>query len=272
MAGDSRRLLSAKPDAKPAAESDRSSVQSLLRAIDLLELLSEQGQGMRLVDIVSLAGIPASTAHRLLTTLEARHFVSFDRDSRCWTVGGRCFTVGAAFGRRRDIGALALPIMRRLRERSDQTVNLALAEASDMILISQTPGRNAPRGIAKPGTRAALTATALGQSIISRLPDAEIGALLKGAKPLPSPKITLPGTIKATRERGYALDDEVNCAGLRCIAAPIFNEFSAPIAAISVAGASDRLKVECLGDISRDVLLAAQEVTLAIGGRVPAFA
>jgi IclR family acetate operon transcriptional repressor len=275
MVGDSRRQVNTKPIQKSAPESDRSSVQSLVRAIDLLELLAEQQQGLRLVDIVGLAGIPASTAHRLLTTLESRRFVYLDKSSHCWNVGSRCLAVGATFGRQRNIGALALPAMQRLRDRSEQTVNLALVDSNEMVLIGQARGRDAPRGIARPGARISLTATALGQSIIAQLPETVMDDIVKTHQRRTEHPDAVKGsfaqTIRETRQGGFALDDEINCAGLRCIAATIFNEFAVPIAAISVAGASARIKVEHLGDIARDVRLAAQEVTQAIGGRVPAF-
>ncbi|HSW15874.1 MAG TPA: helix-turn-helix domain-containing protein, partial [Ramlibacter sp.] len=89
-----------------------STVQSLTRAMQLLELLAEDDEGFRLVDIAAHSGLSSSTAHRLLTTLEQRQFVQFDRETSLWYVGVRCFSVGAAFARRRRIAHLALPVMR----------------------------------------------------------------------------------------------------------------------------------------------------------------
>ena len=76
-------------------------VQSLLRAMALLEILSEDDEGYRLVDLAARAGLSTSTTHRLLTTLEQKQFVQFNRDTSLWFVGVRCFSIGSAFARRR---------------------------------------------------------------------------------------------------------------------------------------------------------------------------
>ncbi|WP_158815744.1 IclR family transcriptional regulator [Methylocapsa sp. S129] len=276
MAMDDHRAARAKRDSKRAQNADRASVQSLLRAIDILELLASKNDGLRLVEVAERAGIPTSTTHRLLTTLEARRFAYLDKNSRCWKVGGQCLSVGGAFGRRRDLAAMALPVMRRLRDQTAQTINLGLADLNKMTLICQTPGQNLPRGIARPGMQAAIASTAMGQCVMAALPDAEVARLFltfQGTAPtgrLPS-EDTLAATIRETRARRFALDDETNEIGLRCVAAAIFDEYSVPIAALSIAGAAQRIEFGRLGEIGRDVLSAAQEITRAIGGRAPAF-
>src|ERR1700730_1029856 len=144
---------------------DHGSVQSLLRALDLLKVIAGEADGLRLVEIAEKSGFPTSTVHRLLTTLEERQFVFSDKDTKNWSIGNQCFAVGAGFGRRRNLGAIAQPVMQRLRERSNLTVMLAVAEAGNMPLISQCPSRNIPPGLAGPGAQSPITATALGQSV-----------------------------------------------------------------------------------------------------------
>lgn len=256
---------------KPDERTDRDAVQAVARAVDLLELLADNDAGLRLVDIAEKSGMATSTVHRLLTTLEARRFVYLDKQSRAWNIGGHCFSVGAAFGRKRRLAAMAAPIMRRLLDRSRQTINLALADADRMTLLYQVAGRDPPKGIARPGAQSAITRTALGQSVIAALPESQIDLLLR-----PSPSTCgdsgLAGIIKATRQRRFAVDDEVNSVGLRCVAAPIFDEFARPIAALSIAGATPRIDFADLAGIGREVLAAAAEVTQAIGGCAPRWA
>ena len=88
---------------------DRTSVQSLLRALYLLEILAEDDEGYRLVDLAERTGLPTSTVHRLLTTLEQKRFVFFDQEHALWFIGAQCFSVGAAFARRRYRGMLRSP-------------------------------------------------------------------------------------------------------------------------------------------------------------------
>lgn len=251
---------------------DRDAVQSVTRAVDLLELLAGNDSGLRLAEIVQASGMASSTVHRLLTTLEARHFVYLDKRSRTWNIGRHCFSVGAAFGRKRRLAAMAAPVMRGLLDRSQLTVNLALADSDTMTLLCQTASRDAPKGIARPGAQSAIIRTALGQSVIAALPDAQIDLLLRNTPSTQADAARdrdLAGTIKATRRRRFAIDDEVNAVGLRCVAAPIFDEFARPIAALSIAGATRSIDFTDLAGIGHQVLAAAAEVTRAIGGYVP---
>src|ERR1700676_608463 len=90
---------------------DKSFVQVLLRALLLLEILAEDDEGYRLIDLSERTGLPSSTVHRLLTTLEQKRFVSFQREKALWYIGAQCFSVGAVFGRRRQLTELATPAM-----------------------------------------------------------------------------------------------------------------------------------------------------------------
>jgi IclR family acetate operon transcriptional repressor len=251
---------------------DHGSVQSLLRALDLLKIIAGDAEGFRLVEIAERSGYPTSTVHRLLTTLAERQFVFFDKATKNWNIGSQCLAVGAAFGRRRNLGAIAQPVMQRLRERFNLTVNLAVAEAGKMMLISQFQSRNTPPGLARPGARSPITATALGQSVIASLPKAEINRILNSAGDPLTAGTNLSESISETRLRRFAVDNEVNAVGLRCVAAPIFDQYGNPIAALSLAGGVPQIEIGSLGALGRDIRMAAAEVTQNIGGCAPVFA
>ncbi|MGE3149318.1 MAG: IclR family transcriptional regulator C-terminal domain-containing protein, partial [Pseudorhodoplanes sp.] len=143
-----------------------------------------------------------------------------------------------------------------------------------VILLCQAQGREPPDGIARAGARWSLMSTALGQSALAAMPENEINAILS----LPSNTLDTRGpgeicaapSLQETRARRFAIDDEINVAGVRCIAAPIFDEFSKPIAAISMAGDSRRMRKTQPAEIGSHMLQAANEITLAIGGWAPA--
>ena len=91
----------------------------------IIETLAEDDEGYRLSDLAVRTGLSTSTAHRLLTTLEKRRFVQFDRTQSKWHVGARSFTVGATFTRRRNFTAQAVPYLRKLRDLTRETANLS---------------------------------------------------------------------------------------------------------------------------------------------------
>src|ERR1700757_2816093 len=92
-----------------AAEGRDGGVQSVDRALSIIEVLAEDDEGYRLTDLAVRTGLSPSTVHRLLTTLEKRRFVQFDRDDSMWHIGAKSFAVGSTFLRRRNFVTQALP-------------------------------------------------------------------------------------------------------------------------------------------------------------------
>lgn len=251
-----------------------STVQSLMRALQLLELLANDDDGYRLVDIAARSGLSTSTAHRLLTTLEQRQFVHFDRETSLWYVGVRCFSVGAAFARRRNMASVALPIMRRLRDHSGESINLGIADLGDIVFVNQVESREQMRAMGKLGFRAPLHGTAMGQAILAAMPEDDV---LQYLRTYGLPKLTnntiarasrLHETLGEVRRAGYAVDDEQNALGLRCIAAAICDELGQPLAAISLVGPTQRIKHTDFASLGEVVRAAADEITMAYGGRL----
>ena len=255
-------------------ESD-GTVQSLVRALTLLELLAGDDEGYRLIDLAERAGLSSSTTHRLLTTLEQKRFVHFDREANLWHVGVQCFAVGAAFGRRRKITTLALPILRRLRDATGETVNLGLADQGDMVILTQVESRELMRAMGKPGGRMPLVCTAMGQAILAAMPDQDVSEYLQkyGLPRLTPHSIARPTKLREAlaeaRRTGFAVDHEENAVGLRCVAAVIYDEHRRPAAALSVAGPTVRVTLRRLPELGAQVVCAAREITAAIGGRSP---
>src|ERR1700686_4920130 len=90
-----RRLIERKSNADSEPDSRDGGVQSVDRALLIIETLAENDEGYRLSDLAVRTGLSTSTVHRLLATLEKRRFVQFDRSELKWHVGARSFTVGA---------------------------------------------------------------------------------------------------------------------------------------------------------------------------------
>src|ERR1700742_3100945 len=117
------------PDAKDGG------VQSVDRAMLLIETLAEDDEGYRLTDLAVRTGLSPSTVHRLLTTLEKRRFVQFDRGQSTWHIGAQSFAVGSTFVRRRNFATQALPYLRKLRDQTRETANLAVVDDGSMVIL-----------------------------------------------------------------------------------------------------------------------------------------
>lgn len=100
--------------AAPAGAERAGGVQSLGRALRLLQAIARSHDGLTLTELAQTVGLPPSTAHRLLSTLQQDRFVRFDPIGHRWQVGVEAFSVGNAFARTRDVVLMARPRMRRL--------------------------------------------------------------------------------------------------------------------------------------------------------------
>jgi IclR family transcriptional regulator, acetate operon repressor len=255
---------------------DKSSVQVLLRALSVLEILAEDDKGYRLIDLSERTGLPASTVHRLLTTLEQKRFVCFQRERALWYIGAQCFSVGAVFGGRRQLAELATPALRRLRDVSGETVQLGCVDEYDMLLMLQVPSREVLHAASRPGDRSPLACTAMGKAVLAAMPDAQISAFVQhgGLQPRTPQSIARPtalySELQEVRRVGYAIDNEETTLGVRCVAAAIFDELSMPVAALSVVGSTLRVAMQRMEELGRSAILAAREITVAFGGRPPA--
>lgn len=262
-------------EANKKTREPRAGVQSIDRALSLLEILAEDDDGHRLVDLAQRAGLSPSTTHRLLTTLERRRFVQFDRDDGLWHVGLQCFAVGANYVRRRNVVVQARPFMRQLRDNAGETVNLGVADQGEVIFLMQIESRELMRAIRRPGARSPMHCTAMGKALLSAMPEHEVADVLHrhGMARMTPHSIVRPAQLRKAldevRGLGYALDNEENAIGLRCIAAVIYDEYGGPLASVSVSGPTARVPERRVPELGSYVARCAQDITTAIGGRPP---
>jgi IclR family acetate operon transcriptional repressor len=253
----------------------RASVQSVDRALRLLELLSEDEEGYRLTDLAERSGLSPSTVHRLLTTLEERRFVQFDQSDGMWHVGRQAYNVGATFIRRRNFVGTALPYLRRLRDQTHETVNLAVADSGEIVILTQVESREVVRAITRPGGRAPMSSSGLGKAILAHYSNEEIAVIVqKFGLPRVTPNSIvrageLREELKRVRAQGYAMDDEEATMGLRCVAAAIYDSIGEPICAISTSGPVNRISNERSASLGPIVAEVAAQITDALGGTVP---
>ncbi len=270
-----RRAIEPKPSAEHDADSRDVGVQSVDRALSIIETLAEDDEGYRLSDLAIRTGLSTSTVHRLLATLESRRFVQFDRSELKWHVGARSFTVGATFARRRNFSTQAVPYLRKLRDLTRETANLAVVDDEFIIVLTRMESREIMRSLTKVGGRVAMVASGVGKAVLATYSDEDVSAIIRhhGMPRLTEKSIVRPSDLfkelAKVRRDGYAIDDEEACMGLRCIASVVFNDCGEPLAAISVSGMTGRLTDDRLPMLGQTVREVAAELTVALGGVMP---
>ncbi len=264
---------------RKTADKSRSStdgqVQSITRAFSILNAIAEDGQGLTLAEISEKVGLPPSTAHRQLTTMQEERFVRFEADTGAWMIGVQAFLTGNAFIGSRDIASMSRPFMRNLMEQTGETVNLAIADEQrgNVIYLAQVECKHMMRAISRPGEQIPMYCSAVGKALLAAMPKTGVTAILQktGLRRITDKTITSPAKMHAELEKirasGYAIDDEEHAVGLRCIASVLCDEYGDPMAAISMLGPVARITDEKSAEFGSIVKEAAIAITAAIGGR-----
>lgn len=257
---------------RPATGADGGAdVQSLDRAVSLLRVLSE-ADGLSLTEIVRRTELPTSTTHRLLHTLEKRRLVAHDPASGLWTIGVGLFSIGAAYLRIRKLPEIGRPVLRRLLQETGETVNLAMFDGTELVVVAQAEGHAPLRAFFRLGSRLPLHATAAGKSVLAAAgPGFRASCLERIAFDTFTPRThedsrTLMADVTAAAARGFALDDEEHAPGMRAVAAAILNEWGEPVGALSIFAPTARMDAGKVEDFATRVRAAAAEMTRLYAG------
>ncbi len=250
------------PNAGSANHRERG-VQSLHRALDLVEVVAARGGHLTIGEIGAAVDLPLPTVHRLLRTLVDRGYMR-QLPNRRYALGFRLVPLGVAAGSM--VGADAEAVLARLVDALGETANLAVLSGSHAEYVAQVPSRHAMRMFTEVGRRVDLHCTGVGKALLSRLDDDRVrelvrrGGLTRQTEHTHLTEAALLADLAVVRERGYALDEQEQEAGVRCVAVPVG---PAPMAwlAVSVSGPVTRMTDDL---VARAVpLLQAAGVRLA---------
>lgn len=254
-------------------QSEKNRIQSLDRALDVLEVLAS-GNGQTLTEIATELDQSPATIYRILTTLELRGIAEIDAAGQVWHIGPSTFRLGSAFLRRTSVVERARPVMRHLMEQTGETANLGIERGDEVLFLSQVETHFSIRAFFPPGTLSPLHASGIGKALLACADPARVERLVSAGLTEFTPHTATTGeqlteNLAAIRERGFAVDDEERTEGMRCIAAPILNVHGEAVAGISVSGPVNRVTAERVQELGALVRVAAGELSKSIGG--PAF-
>lgn len=258
-----------------ALESSSSLIKPVLRALDVLTLVAESDQELRLTQVAAALTLPKSSALRYLRTLSSAGFLHHDPSSDRYGMGTRLWELGQRARGRRSIRQLAMPVMRDLRDLFDETVNLAVLDGLEIVYIELFESRRGLRMQTTLGAREPVYSTALGKALLAFLPEAEVSSHLPDRlEPRTGRTRTrladLRRDLETTRNRGYAIDESENDEGVVCFGAPILEASGRPLAALSVSVPESRLSDQLRADVSAEIAKRARGLSQHLGWRVPA--
>jgi IclR family transcriptional regulator, acetate operon repressor len=239
-------------------------VQSVGRAFEILEVIALQGGELSLSEIATSVGLPAPSAHRLLRTLVSLGYLR-QETSRRYALAPRLIRLGEAASK--QFGAWGYPVLTALMEAIGESANMAILDGSNAIYVAQVAGRHSMRMFTEVGRRVPLHATGVGKALLTQLPDEEIVRILDLAgMPTVTPHTitdaaVLLQDVRASRIRGYTIDDGEQEVGVSCVAVTVPN---APTpTAISISAPTPRMTP----DVVREAATALREAAATMAAR-----
>ena len=217
-------------------------VQSIARAFELLETMADLGGIAGVSQLATRSGLPLPTIHRLVRTLVTLGYVR-QEPSREYALGPRLVRLGDSAGRL--LGAWATPRLKDLVDATGESANLAMLEGDQVVYTAQVPGRHAMRMFTEVGRRASVHCTAVGKSMLATLTPERVKEIVvpSGLVAQTPRTITtmraLTAELETIREQGYALDEEEQEVGVRCVAVALPGTPSR--AALSISGPTPRM-------------------------------
>jgi DNA-binding IclR family transcriptional regulator len=260
---------------KVTSQDDRYTVRSVVRALDVLIVLSTQNRPVSLADLAKETGLNPSTAFRLLESMRVRGFVRPADGGSGYQLGSRVVDLGSAFLRSVSIWDYARDLADQLAEDVSETASVGVLDQGQVLYIAIARGQRELGIQSQSGTRHPVYCTALGKVFLADLPWAEAAAILD-AEPMvrltPSTiigKAAMQEELETIRSRGYSVDDEERNPHVVCIAAPITDHTGRSVAAVSISGPAFRIREQGIENVARRVTERAADVSIRMGGRTP---
>lgn len=258
---------------------DRITAPALRRGLDILELLTEEQDGLRVPEITQHLGFPRATTHELVNTLADRGYVTVDKETGRIHLGVKVLRLGAGYERSIDLAQLGREAASEVATQCGETVQMVVRDGTFVIFIVKVDSNHSVRLVSQVGSRLPITCTAGGKVLLSSLRDTEIEQMFPNDDalvPMTSNSIDslerLHRELKLTRERGWAEEHSESNQHVNCVSAPVFDRLGNCVAAMSISVPVVRWTD---ADRNRFVELlkqGTQKLTVQLGGKPSAQA
>jgi IclR family acetate operon transcriptional repressor len=250
------------------AEQPTRAVESVDRALRLLQELAGHGSGVTLSELASTTGLPKSSLHRTLEALQERGFAT-QRDDGRYLLGAELLRIAFEFHDRLDLRVLLRPTLERLRTTLNETVHVGVLDGPDVVYIDKLEPTRPLSLTSKIGGRNPAHATAVGKALLAWTypTQASVTEWIRRDGPLVrrTPRTIvdagqLARELARVRADGFSKDMEESEPGVRCLATPVFFGGPVPVAAISLSAPKDRLPTRLMPDVAALLVREAAEL------------
>ncbi|OGB91449.1 MAG: hypothetical protein A3G35_01800 [candidate division NC10 bacterium RIFCSPLOWO2_12_FULL_66_18] len=257
-------------------ENGGGTVQSIGRALTLLEALGDSRGEVGIAELSKRVGLHVSTTHRLLATLVARGYARQSPETGRYALGAKALHLAESYLGQMDLRRIGRPVLEWLSQATAETANLVILDGHEALYLDKVEGPQSLRIFSRIGRRAPLHCTAVGKVLLAFRSAADLDTLV-GRGPLEAltrHSITsvsqLRRELKKVRDQGFALDREECEEGASCVAVPIRNAQGNVEAALSISAPAVRLTPRRMEEMIPLMLRTGREVSAQLGFRGPA--
>lgn len=248
-------------------------VKSALRVLLLIELLTDHPRGLTFPEIREALDLPKSSLHGLLKVTTERGHLTFDEGNRTYRLGVRQLEAGQAFFAGSDLRERAIPVMERIRDEINETVQLAVLDGRENVYIAKVGATQALQLVSEVGSRLPAHATGVGKVLLAHLDRDELERRFasvvfeKFTERTVGSLEELEVVLETIRRNGYGIDDGEYTEGVYCLAVPVFGSGTNPLAAMSVSIPSIRVKAGTHDAVLTMLLAESRRLSAALGHR-----
>ena len=268
-------------------ETGKNPIQVAERLFQVIERLAENGP-MGIMDLSAELGFHKSTTHRLVTSLQYMGYIRQDEESLKYALSLKFLEIGSKILEQTNMASLIHPSLKKvysnqksvalycngkkLSEQTGETVHLVRREGTEAVYIDKVESTvSSIRMVSRVGSRIPLYCSGVGKALLAELPDPEIEDIWNSSEITSLTPYTvtslsdLMDRIRGVREAGYAMDDEENEEGVRCIAVSIPDYHKEPVYALSISAPVSRMTDARIAELSTDVLTFKKDLEKTLG-------
>lgn len=246
-------------------------IGSVIKAVEILEALSDSEDGLSLTEISSQLNYGVSAAYHLLNTLKLCDMIDQDKKTKKYRIGAGIFRISGKAKGNNVLANTAQQYLDKLRVIVDETSNLVVLDGNEVVYIAQSESTQLLKMFTQLGAKVPFYCTGGGKLILAHKPQSYQDFILENMDFKKFTRNTLSTADDLRKEfevikiQGYAMDMEEREEGITCAAAPVFDCYGEVIAAMSISGPTRRLKEKGLEGIIKHVIDIANELSFSIG-------
>jgi IclR family KDG regulon transcriptional repressor len=249
----------------------RKVIASVQHALNILNIFDNVHAEIGNSEIARILGMDPGTVAGLIYTLRINNYLDQNPENRKYRLGLKLAERASVLLGQIDLRKIAAPILEDLLEWSGESINLAIRDHQEVVYIERLFGSHSLGIRSELGKRGPLHSTALGKAILANLDATEVQSILADYEMTPVTQKTIVdkkeflAELERVKTNGYALDEEENELGGRCLAAPVMNHVGKPVAAISISAPIQRFTIEKIPEYGEYIKIAAATLSHNIG-------